>query len=68
MSMLGGCVSNADYSSNGGGGGSSYNGGTSQAASQEQSGETNPGETIGQDSQQGTTDSGEDAGFGAISG
>lgn len=64
MSMLVGCVSNGTYTSGGG----SYNGGTSQTVSQTQSGEINPGEKVGQESQEGTNVDGSDAGFGAISG
>lgn len=72
--LTAGCVNDgaASYHVHQGGGASSGNSavssGQSQADSQAESGEMDPGETTGGESQQGTTDDGEDAGFDAISG
>ena len=69
--LTAGCVSNGEYHVHQGGGGGGiggFTGGQSQAESQAESGEMNPGETTGGESQQGTTDTGGDPGFTAISG
>ena len=66
LALLSACTAPHKTAYNGaGGGGGSLSGGESLQESQDRSGETNPGETTGPE---GTTDTGESVGFGAISG
>jgi len=68
FTLMGGCVkpSQTSFASSGGSGGGEETSAQSLQESQDRSGQTNPGET--QAGPTGTTDTGADVGFGAISG
>jgi len=65
IAFVSACTAPHQTATSAGGGGGSLSGGESLQESQDRSGETNPGETTGPE---GTTDTGEGTGFGAISG